>query len=242
MSLGAHTSAHSITALTAFTTTTPKTTSATGSTFYVFVSFNSGTIVVTDTFGNTYSQVNTTVSSGGAQYEGALFKSAGASGGASHTWTATFSGGVGAQFSSLFVVEDTGSPTVDQELNGIFDNATPFTSNTTATTAQAVELLIAFTTTGTNTAGPEVLTWGNGFTQLDAEPDGNFVTGATASLVTSSVGTYQASFTSAGAGTNDAIVFLVALKESGGGGGGASSSGFLVSDRTVLMPDTRLLS
>lgn len=210
--VGLHLTTHNITGT---TLTTGSGTSATsGSAFVVAVVWFAGIgdPTVTDNKGNgTYTQVGSTVNFTAAPTaKMALFEKINGAGGSGHTFTATWSGGPAVATS--FVLELTGGRVRDQAPGGFEDTSSPYVSNTTGTTTQAVEIVLAFC--GTSSAsGTEVITWGNSFNGIDYEPDATSFTGSSAYRIVSSTGTYQSSFTSAGAGTDAAISFIVTYKD-----------------------------
>lgn len=217
IALGAHVSAANGVAGLAITTAT-RTTAASGSTFSVAVVwFASGGVgavpTVTDSKGNTYTQVGSALTNGNNRC--AIFESVNGTGGTLHTFTATFL--ANQDVISIWANEITGALTVsprDQAPGGNDDNASPYTSLTTGTTAQPNEILIAYGFT-LSVSGTEVFTWGNSFTgtgddQTNANAD---FTGTSGTRVVSAVNTYQASFTSTGAGSTEALVFIVTYKD-----------------------------
>ncbi len=207
-------------------TTTPATsTGGAGTVFLVTAGWISGgaTPTVVDNKGNVFTLVGSVIDSG-LGYWGGIWKCEGTNGGpagapsvggSGHTFTVTSTGGGGGAI-GVFVDEVLGCPitgaAVDQAPIGLFSNTSPFLSTTSGTTSQASELVFAGVITGSS-SGTETLTWNNGFTQIDSSSNANTdITGGTASKLVTSVGTYQSSFTSAGAGTTNAISFLVTVK------------------------------
>lgn len=197
-------------------TTGSVTTAASGSTFVIFVAYDSGCFSsISDSKGNTYTQIQSEVNNAGHGNACRLYYCQNGTGGAGHTATLNMSPSA---FGNVHIVEITGGALtgiLDQAPAGLDDGASPFTSNTTGTTAQANELVLAFTETG-GTSGPgETLTWGNSFTQIDGQNDGSFHTSYAASLGVTSTGTYQSTFTSNQA--SEAITFIATFKEAAGG-------------------------
>lgn len=196
-------------------TTSGDTTQASGSTFVVFVVAGSGAgsiDSVSDNKGNTYTQIGSTITSSSGSKSG-LFSCQNGTGGAGHTWTAVIAN---AEVKNIYAVEITGgllSGILDQAPAGVEDASSPFTSNVTSTTAQANELLLAFVATDTP-SGTETITWGNSFTQLDANGDSNFVTGGSAYRIVSATGAFSTSITSDVA--TSAVSLIAAFKEAGG--------------------------
>jgi len=168
--------------------------------------------------GNTYTQVGSTVAGVDTSFKTATFECVGGAGGASHTFIAAFSGSP--TLVAVIPVEVTGTTTSsprDQAPAILDDNTSPYTSNTTGTTSQADEIAITFFHTYTNTAGPEVITRTDGYTALDTMSDPAVWTGGSAYKVLTATGTQQSSFTSSGAGTNDALSAIITYKAAAGG-------------------------
>lgn len=175
--------------------------------------------------GNTYSLVGSVADSvvNAGQVKFAIYHCPGATGGpsggasaggASHVFTVTFP--ASQDQSSIWLVALPAGSVVDQTTAGIADGASPYTSNN-ATTTQASETLIAFTTTATS-GGTELLAWGNSFASLgDALGNAALLTGDTAVRTVAATGTYQSSFTSTGAGTTEGLTFLVTVQNPGSG-------------------------
>lgn len=214
MSIGAHTFKASLVSVASITTNAINTQSA-GSTFVVFVAYTTGptSLTITDNAtGNSYTSLATAVDSG-VGYSAQPFKAVNANGKSGHTFTVTFNGGNA--IGTIWVVELIGVSTspVDQVPAGNFDNASPYTSNTSGTTTQASEVALAMCATGT-ASGTETITWGGSqvFTTIDEQGDTNGATGATAFLNLSATGTVQSSFTASGGGTADAISFVATFK------------------------------
>lgn len=132
-------------------------------------------------------------------------------GGAGHTWTCASSSDVRSVF-VLEIKQGLTSGIVDQATAGVSDVVSPYTSNTTGTTAQANEMIVAMVATD-SVSGTEVITWGGGFTQSTAVGDANFATGGLATQISSATGTFTSSITSAGAGTTGAVSFVATFKE-----------------------------
>jgi hypothetical protein len=89
----------------------------------------------------------------------------------------------------------------------------------TGTTVQADEVVLAYCST-LSASGTEVFNWSaNSFTATgDVQNNANTdQTGDSAYRIVSATGSYQASFTSSGAGTTAAIVFIVTYKGASGG-------------------------
>lgn len=194
--------------------TTPSiTTSASGSSFLLCLILAVGLApTISDSKSNTYTLVGTTSTSIFGEII-SMYLSTNGTGGSGHTASASWTGsGLG----DLYLIEITGGATsglLDQISSPQWndDSSSPFTTNATGTLSQANELAVAFTATGTN-SGTETLTWGNGFTQIDADGNSSGATGGTAFLVTSATTPVVASFTSAGAGTTEAVSMVATFK------------------------------
>lgn len=219
IAIGAHaTAANAGPSATSVTTTGVTTTGGAGTVFVAAIgAFNGAPSSLTDSKGNTYTQVGSTqASSADANLRLAIYECIGGTGGASHTFTGhTGSGAV----ISIWVVEVTGVSTAsprDQAPAISDDTASPYTSGT-ANTTQANEALISFASTFSS-SGTETLTWGNSFTGLDAQTNANAdITGGSATRLVTATGAYSSSFTSAGAGTAAALVGLVTYMEASAG-------------------------
>jgi len=166
---------------------------------------------------------------GASNLRSALFEWVGVAGGTGHTWTANFASPQ--DVITIFVVAMTSTNGVvrDSIPAGVATTSSPYTSNTVTPSAPDA-LLLGFTGT-LSSSGTETLTWGSSFTTLgdDVTNANADATGGSASRTISVGGTYSVSFTSAGAGTTEAMVWIAAYKDSLSGGG-ATSIGFLPSD------------
>jgi hypothetical protein len=204
---------------TAAATSGTATTAASGSTFVVCVGFYSGTLTgIADNKGNgSYTQIQSTVAGGDAAFKAALFYFQNGAGGSGHTWTASFS--AGPALAAVLALEITGGLTsgiLDQAPVGLKDthsDATPYVSSVTGATTQAAELVVAFTHTYTNSAGPESHTWNNSYTGVDSLTDPNFWTAASSYKLLGATGTQQSSVTANGATASDAVTFIATFKE-----------------------------
>lgn len=202
--------------------TTGINTTASGSSFVIFIMDDAATSrAASDNKGNTYSQVGTTLTNFlGFGVQASEYLCTNCTGGTGHTATATLSNTANAE---VYLIEITGGATsslVDALSSGFWndDSATPFTSNNVVT-SNANDLLLAFTLTNGSSAGPEVLTWGNSFTQVVSDGNTLHFTSGIAKRVVSSTGTYNSSYTSAGAGTTEAATAVISFKAASGGGG-----------------------
>jgi len=208
------------------TTAAITTTGGSGSVFLVYVyHYDSDTgFTITDTYSNTWTSVGT-VNNG--QNNSQVFKCEGGTGGASHTFTVTC---VNAGFGTgISVVELTGMATsaaVDK-FAGAFDNASPYSSGATATTAQAGEMLVGFCRTDAEANGlvhvvDSTSTPTSGWTirteNTEAGGPNREISMFAATAVVSSTGTYN--FATTCTGSAEAHVAIVTVKE---GTGGASA-------------------
>lgn len=188
-------------------------TSASGSSFFIFIVYIATSAAVGDNKSNTYSQVGSTLLNFvGAGVNAAIFQVTNGTGGSGHTATVTLTAGAA---SEIYLLEVTGGATASlvDAISSAFwndDASSPYTSNNVST-ANAIDLLVAFTATATS-AGTEVLTWGNSFTQVVSEANAANFTSAIAQNLVSSTGTYNSTFTATGAGTSEAATAVVALK------------------------------
>lgn len=215
------------------TTSVGQATQATGSAFLLWEVGGGGITTLstpTDNKGNTYTAGAAQVTSaGGAKCRWWYIENG--AGGAGHTWTFP---STGSDIRSVFVLEIKGgalSGILDQAPAGIADATSPYTSNTTGTTAQANEMIVAMVATDT-VSGTETITWGGGFAQSMAIGDATFVTGGLGTQISSATGTFTSSITSSGAGTTGVVSFVASFKEAAGGG----------STFTVVAADTVTLS
>lgn len=228
------------TAATPHATTVGQTTQATGSAFLVFYIGGGGAGTIgtpTDNKGNTYTAGAAQVTAASAAVCRWWYVENGA-GGAGHTWSVTTTTG---EVGSIFVLEIKGGATsgiLDQAPAGVSDLTSPYTSNTTGTTSQANEMIVAMVATD-SVSGTEVITWGGGFTQSTAVGDANFATGGLGTQISSATGTFTSSITSSGAGTTGAVSFVASFKELAGaasasptGNAGTGSAGTVTQTHT----------
>jgi hypothetical protein len=199
----------------------------TGSTLVVCVGWYTFSNVsldsVTDNKGNTYTRLQSTVNAGAdANMRGGVFICQNATGGSGHTFTANWSATPDAMGIDWLEVTGAASASLDQGPAGksdTHDSTTPYTSNTTGTTTQAAELVVAALQSYTTTSDTESFTWGNSFTKLDEQTDPNAWTSTTGYRIVSSTGTFQSSVTCSGGTPTDGISFIMTFKEAAGGGG-----------------------
>jgi len=187
-------------------TTVGVATQASGSTFVVFAVSNGGfgATPITDSNGNTWVHIQSDVAA--LSVTGTLWYCANATGGASHTFTATStSTGV----TTIWMVELTGAAAAsfDQSAAGNDDTVSPFTSGTTGTTAQANEMALAFKF---DNRGANAPAW-TGYTTIDDAADTGGITGTSANKLLSAIGTQQSSFTLTTA--TDCVSFIATFKE-----------------------------
>lgn len=193
------------------------TTAATGSTFGILAIDDGTGRTPTDNKGNSpYVQVGVPFA-GFANAAFYLFENG--VGGAGHTANLVTTGG--SPDCEVALLEFTGqslSSIVDAIASAQWKDVSgtpggPFTSNS-LTSANANDLLLALTVTF-STGGTEALTWGGGYVQVEADGSSAQFSHGVAKLVVSATGTYSVSFTSAGAGTAQAVTTLIALKQAG---------------------------
>lgn len=176
------------------TTTTSPTTTVSGSTFLVVVTDASSAPTVTDSKGNTYTQV---FRQGNAANNVALYYCADGVGGANHTATVTYSA---AASPGVCFVELTGVATVNplDVSTSTNDNNSPYTT-TTPLTHQDVEIVVSVIGTD-STNNPVAYAIDNGFDILEVADNGSaYWTGAIAAKVVYTEGTYTANWTAPGA-------------------------------------------
>lgn len=195
IAIGVHAHNQGTTASTTLSTT-GVTTQASGSTFLIGVvaAGTSNIVAVVDSKLNLYTQIQTQFNTSFGSCM-AWYRSENGVGGAGHTITSTLGTG---QVQTIYFVEITGaalSGVLDQSVAFAADASSPFTTSTTGTTTQADEIAIALYATDTP-SGTETITWGAGFTQIDADGNSSFVTGGIAFKVLVATGTVQASITS----------------------------------------------
>lgn len=198
------------------------TTAASGSSFLVYVStdLNATVSSIQDSKSNSYSQVGTTLTNFlGFGVNACVYLCTNGTGGSGHTATANLSASADGEIYFVEILNGATASIVDALSSAFWndDSATPFTSNNVVT-ANATDLLLAFTITGSS-SGTETLTWGNSFTQVVADGSALRFTGGIAKRLVTSTGTYTSSFTAAGAGTTEAATAVIALKDGSGGGG-----------------------
>lgn len=200
---------------TAATAVTAGVTTTTGSTFVVFIT-TTGTAfaatAVTDSKGNTWTQIQSGFQAGFGVY-GELWRCENGTGGTSHTFTVHGSGS--GNLLSIIAVEVKGAATAsfDQSAAAFDDSASPFTSNATGVTSQANEAVLAFMFD--NRSGNSTPSWGNSFTALDNLNNNAAVTCSNAYKIVSATGVQQSSFVDAS--ITEAISFIATFKEAGGG-------------------------
>lgn len=224
LSLGGHSKGTSA-GTSSVVTTGVTTTGGSGTVFSLFIGWygsQSQATSVTDNKGNTYAEVGARLTSSSdptffsIRYE-CVGTGSGPAGGTNTIVTASF--GETKDVVSCFFVEVTGVATSDSRdiaPAGANDSSSPYVS-TGGTTVQADEILIAYTATH-SASGTEVLTWGNSFTAIDDVNNANTsVTGGSAYRIVSSIGTYNSSFTSAGAGTDSAMCWIISYKAAASG-------------------------
>lgn len=225
-------------------TTGVTTTGGPGTVFSLFIYWygsQSQATLVQDNKGNTYAEVGTRLTSSAdpaffsLRYE-CVGTGSGPTGGANTIVTATF--GETKDSVSCFFVEVTGvatSSSRDISPAGANDSSSPYISSS-GTTIQNEEIVIAYAATH-SLSGTETITWGNSFSGIDSFTDAdNSATGGSAYRIVSTAGSYNSSFTSAGAGTDSAMCWVVSYKAAIAVGVHASTS---VSATTGATPASR---
>lgn len=180
-------------------TTGAGTTTASDSTFVIALSWDrdSSVSAVSDSKGNTYTLAGTIESTSG--HKKALYYSANATGGASHTATATFSGSE--VHGTIYLIEITGAAadSFDQVATNNADAVSPYTVDLPAL-SQADEVII--TIHGSHAAGNPVTYSSSNTTILDQESNGSlYWTSAVSKHVVSSTDAFSPSFTGGSTGT-----------------------------------------
>jgi len=204
--------------------TTGVTTQASGSVFVAAVIFGATATFtsIVDSKSNTYTQIGTEISNGstGANYKARLYYVENGTGGSSHTATVNLNT---AEVVTILFAEITGALTsgaLDQS-DGRRDTTSPFGLAAGLTTVQANELLLSFLggVSGNNPATHAETCLGSSTIQSGAEEtDGSqFWTGAIATAIKSSTGTFNPSWTESG-NTTDSVVFLATFKAAASGG------------------------
>lgn len=201
-------------------TTGAVTTQASGSTFYIAVFDANANLTVSDSKGNTYTQVGTdqTAGTGIAQ----LWRCENGTGGTNHTFTVTFGAGTGD--CAFYGGEITGAATAsfDQTAQAL-DGSSPFTV-TTPTLSQADELILCLVGTDITATWAE----STGFTIIDKEENtGLYWASAIAYKIVAATTAVTPSWTHGGAG-DTALVVGTFKQASGGGGGGGTVRALLL--------------
>lgn len=198
------------------TVTTPaKTTQVSGSTFLIVASTDVGGTSLntpTDSKGNIYTPINTQFTMNWGGFVRAWYCE-NAVGGTSHTFTATNTAGASAiQITAIEITGGRTSGILDQFTAWLSDASSPYTTNTTGTTAQANELALVFE--GTDTSAATAITWGNGYAVVPGseETDAAHMTGGFGYKVLSATGTEQGSITATNSVAGNGIV--ITFKES----------------------------
>lgn len=189
-------------------TTTAAITTSTTTNFVIFTVGEGGTgaPTISDSKSNTWTQRATVTCPGGYIEEPYhVFTCIGATGGSSHTFTASKTGA----YQSIFVVEITGTAAWGEVASATL-TADP--KVTAAVSAAAGSALIAFS----GGEGQSSASWGGSFTVQDSITSGSYWQGSSAARIVSSASSYTAPCTT-GNGTLSAA-FLVELTDAGGGG------------------------
>lgn len=225
MSIAAGVSSKGTTTGASSATTTGVSTSASGSTIYLAARWrDSATFTsISDNKGNTYTQIGTEVDEGTSS--GTRFRRyycENATGGAGHTATINISASTEITLLFLEITGGLTSGILDKSAQA--DDATsPYASGSTATTAQANELLVGFggadtgSNPGTHTASGSTPAAGS-WTQQVTEDDGSTLWPASLwTAVVTATGAYEWSFTESGA-TGHGVAIIDTFKETAGGG------------------------
>jgi hypothetical protein len=203
------------------TVATSAKTTTTGNLNVVFVKWEGGgssLTSVTDTAGNTYLQIGSTIQHTSLEPYGAMFYCANATGNASNVFTATFSGST-LVFIKIIAEEFSGIAT-----SSVTDGAATTKNDTTSATYSSAD--ITTTTSGLVFMGIAGYTTLSGHSGTAGNPD--FTVGATnadtfiAYLISGSAQTVSPG---ASAAESDRwVVISQAFKDAGGGGGGISTA------------------
>jgi len=153
---------------------------------------NGGFTSIADSKGNTWSALQAEGSDAGMGAAARTYICESPTVGTGHTFTLT------AGDASIYVVGITGeaASSLDQATTINFDDASPFTSDTTGTTAQNDEILIGWVES--NAGSTETLTAGGSFAPGDKileTTDSTYWTGAVAAKIVASTGTFATSWT-----------------------------------------------
>jgi len=188
-------------------------TAASGSSFVVFAATSASGFAatpITDNKGNAFTPV--TALGSGLAVVGQIFYCQNGVGGSGHVFTAHNPTGTNTVMSIWAVEIQNGSLTgvLDQFANGLDDATSPFTSNTTPTTTQSSELVLAFMYDNRTSANAPV--WGNGYTQLQDVSNTAGITGGCAALNVRNEGAQQSSFTAGSSGITEAVSFIATFK------------------------------
>ena len=198
-------------------TTTGITTGATGSVFVRTTQWSNGVTFtsVTDSKSNSYTIIGAEIITGGTDKSRAHFVT-NATGGASHTFTAT----VASSDSILIMIDEiTGAATastVDGTPTSLLDTASPYTG-TAVTTTNANDLIWS-AICGNSGSATATHAESTGFTIRSNNVDGSTQwPGATGTRVVAATSSYNCSWTETSS-TNGAV-YIAAFKDAGGGGG-----------------------
>lgn len=211
-------------------TTGAGTSAGSGSTFYAAVVCRAVTSInVSDSMGNTYTQIGTTLYNGANRWL-SRYQCVNGVGGAGHTLTAAES--TGSDGLAAYLLEIKGATTttpLDQSNTNSGFGSPPVTSGSITVTPPANgELLVSIYSTDQFASGL-VFTEANGFTVQALINDGiNATASAIATKIVSSPGTYNASWSDGGTGNFVDIAIDSFLGGAGGGGGGGIQAGAMM--------------
>lgn len=203
-------------------TTAAQTTATSGSALYIAVDFqpSQSFTSVTDSKGNTWTQIGAEVADGSNIVATRRYRCANATGGTNHTFTLTCanSGVCGIAFVEMTTTNGNGV-TFDQQAAQA-DTVTAFVSPNVTTTVADEMLLSMFTAQGGG--GTYNHTAGNSFTLIDEITDGaSHFPIATSYRVVTATGTYNASWTTSFI-PDDTVVSIETFSEAAG----AATKGF----------------
>jgi hypothetical protein len=192
-------------------TTGSITTAASGSIFVVGLAGanGSGLPTPTDSKGNTYTPIN-------AEFAGLinvrLWYCENGTGGSGHTFSMV---APTSNPNAVYAMEITGgltSGSLDQTTAWIADASSPYTTNTSGTTAQNDELAVVFYVDDRG-GTTNLISWGNSYSLVTETADSTYVTGGLGAKVLTATGTQQGSITIPTSSSADGI--LVTFKAAG---------------------------
>lgn len=198
-------------------TTGAVTTQVSGSGLVLVVNYQASATFtsVTDSKGNTWTQIGSTITDDGTVLTMRRYRCANAVGGSSHTFTLTCTASNVCGIAAVEILTTNGAGVVLDQQAVQNDSASPYVSPG-VTTAIANEMLIGGFS-GQGPAGTYTHTFGNSFTLVNEETDGNqFFPLATCSRIVSATGTYNTTCTVTTTPTH-ALCSLDTFSEAAGG-------------------------